>query len=165
MQNHADRAAHIHDVPCGGRLAEYPGTRSVLPVNSQPARRVLDRLAASVAETEDVRHGLIHRAAYLNHVPVDNVNGIAAASLGRAVPGCFVLCLNWPCAVSAIKIGVLLSVSCSAATGPSQLAPRCQEVRRRASPAAAPNINRPIPGTIALPSSAPPWVASLVAVL
>ena len=81
MQNHADRAARIHDVPGGGRLAEYPGTRSILPrkLRNQPggldAARRLGR-----GDLEDVRHGLIHRAAYLNHVPVDNVNRIAATS-------------------------------------------------------------------------------------
>lgn len=30
MQNHADRAARIHDVPRAWRLAEYPGTGPVL---------------------------------------------------------------------------------------------------------------------------------------
>jgi len=50
MQNHADGAARINNVPRRGRFAEYPGARPVLPENFATSPAAWTRLAASAAE-------------------------------------------------------------------------------------------------------------------
>jgi len=111
MQNHADGAARINNVPRRGRFAEYPGARPVLPrkLRNQPcgldSARRLRR-----GGLEHVGYSLIRRAAYLYHVLVNDVNGIAPASSRGIYAG--VLCAVLELAMSGVgnQIAVFKSV-------------------------------------------------------